>query len=364
MIALIAVPMVLFVWKTREWNVRNLLIGTALASALSLALCLASLYAQTCSYSYAVFPSPSARAGNHGPGTLTHAGGTPVASLGAALSALFTSGPLELKAAVSFSRKAEIPSSGWKFWEAVDSHDLEEAAGGLVFFPRRPVLHVTDRTLAPQMSLSMTLGARAYSAAGKNTPSISEFLRVLEPLPPNGVIGFRVMTPSPDGGTQTVYYSPTGMDPVHGAGRIEEAAQVHFGFSGLPFLVFSPNQKPFSTQIYALGDLEIFGPYSFHATQELHPAAIHSNFSPGTTLVIRPRMLLLPRPGGNGFTTWLMAVPGMYVRQVLGLVNLPDLVRTFPYLPQQLYLLDDGFPLPVLLFRFSSITASLAMALA
>jgi hypothetical protein len=352
----------LLLFLTRRTGPRALLAGFAAASALAHTAGVALLYARPAAFAYVAFPSPAALAGLHGAGTVTEAGGAPAApSVGAFLGRSLASAELRVGTTGGrFERAYAVPARAW--WEGVDSYDLEEASGGLVFFPRRPVY----RSFLPPVYLQTDATAnevlRIESVSGKPTATIPALLAELEGFPRDGVLSLRVMRPGPSDGLATLYYSPyqfpavPELRPV----RADELAQRHLGLSGL--LLLARREGARHWLLRGVGATPIYGPAGFAERLRKFPEDRRA-FRPDPSPKAFPRLTLFPLLHAGAFATWLPGLAAAYVRPVLELPRLRHLPALWPDVPKQYYLLDDGYGAASLLFRVAALAASLALAL-
>lgn len=336
--------------------------GSAAVSAFSLAICILSLYAIRPDYAYVLWPSDAGWAGLSGSGSVREVGGARVASLGSFLSRASSGDELPIQARGAFRRLRYGPERTW-FWEALDSYALEEMAGGLVFFPRRPIAYQTSPSSRVQASNDLQdNGLRIIAVQGRATSTIADLETALRELPLRGVANLTIMAPSPDGDTKLTYYVPAALErpatPVSG-GRL---AQYQLGLSGVPLLLRYP--EPFVQQqtLRQFDGEELTGPGQFAAGLARFPEKSLPLFHNATDVLARPRLGLLPRLYANPFLSWLAAVPGTYVRQLLSFRNIGTIVKFWNHLPKQYYHLDDGLSVPAFFFRLGSLGASFTLA--
>lgn len=352
-----------FVRAVRRFGARPVLIascGMFLAAHLLFVIALSS---RDLSYDHVVHPSQASAAGISGRGRIEGEEGL-LSFLGRALS--------EEKLTITSQGKEftrELPVAGrWMFWRAVDSYLIEEASGGFAFFPRRPIFHGQGDAFAAQIRKKGYEGVRIVSTHGIETPTIGSFLEILAQVPRGGTVLVKSMQPGPDNSAVSVILSPS----VFATSSVEEA-QPYLGFSSLPFAVNRPGGEEFYPVVYAVNSKPVYGPLSFRErVRQLRniPGKVLNAHHARTPIggryfhaTLLPRLALTPWLHESGVVTFLVGVPGTFLRQVFSLTNLPGVIGDWHLLPKQLYALADGVTLPFVFFKGSGLAASCALAL-
>jgi hypothetical protein len=326
-------------------------------------LCIASLYSLAPKYEYVQHPSPASEAGLRGSGKVRALGDAPVTSLGEFLALAFSRAHAAISAEGGFHRVYPLFGE-WKLWRALDSYDLEEASGGLVFFPRRPNLKNASPLLGRQIQAWEPGLIRIIQAHGQPTPTIAAFLLEVEKMPRNGVMNIRAMQPTPDHGVQTIYFSPSFHPaPKKGAvpGSPADDAQILTGFSSVPLLIQDKRKVMYTEHFYFQRPYWISGPAKLDEMLLSHVSP-WKRLAQDATVYIQPRLALLPRLYESAWVSWLASVPGAFVRQITALPNLWSVAWLWEYLPKQYYMLDDAIRAPTFFFKLGSLATSLLIA--
>jgi len=328
---------------TKNFSLFRLVLTFAGLSCMANAVCLTVLYTTDARYTHVINPSRSFEAGIKAPGLVHFVNDSSVSSLGAFLAMAFTPGEAKIlgKKEEKFSRSYP-PSDRWKFWQALDSYIIEEAAGGLVFFPRRPIWRNAEKN------------NRIISVHGVETNSIESFLNAVAAVPPTGVFNVRIMSSTPDTGVDNIPLSPLFYK--------SSIPEIYFGISGLPVVLAEPGREWFFLTLYRAGHQTLHGPADLQ--REIHMNSV--NWIPaahGAQVFMRPRLALLPMIYENIIVSWVASTSGVYLRQLLGLKNLWYMAVYWSVLPKQWYLLDDGIGAASLFFKIGSLFASLALSL-
>jgi hypothetical protein len=354
-----------------RWPLKKTLPLTLFLAFLFYAASLFSLYRNEAQYDYTLYPSQAAAAGIAGSGRVSSVKDLSHPSIGAFFANALWERELLIAGGKSFTRTYE--PLGWKFWRALDSYILEESSGGLGLLPRRPIYRGVNSFLRMHfLNFRVSRQWRLIELQGKKTNTIGDLLREINPIPEKGISLLRMMRPTPDNGVATLLLSPKAFAfPQLENLANEQASQVFLGLSGLHMHLTSLKGWRMTDTVIAVDSKPIYGPQSFANAiaeeKESHFLNIQNRERPfaknNFSVLLQPRLALLPWLHENVFVSWVMSVPGSILRQIISLPNIFVLPSFGRNLPMQAYLLDDSFSGSFLFFKLGSLFVSLFLSL-